>query len=302
MRGLGGRSRVPGFARTVVVVAALGVAVAACAPVPPAEPGAEPDAYVALGDSFTSGPFIPVPQLDPAGCLRSDHNYPHLVQAALGLPRFRDVSCSGASTDDMTQPQDVTPGPANPPQLDALDEGTAIVTLGIGGNDMGFLSIGINCASLLPVGTPCQDRYVVNGVDEISRRITETGPKVAAVLQAIHDRAPDARVLVVNYLPILPEANAYNPLLCFAQLPFAPEDVPYLRAKQYELNGMLAEQATANDTELVDAYSAGIGHDACQLPLVRWVEPLVPLSPAAPVHPNLFGMQGTAQAVLAAIN
>ncbi len=301
MRGLRGRGGVHRRTRVVVALAVLGVAAAACAPVPPPGPGAEPDAYVALGDSFTSGPFILVPELDPAGCLRSDHNYPHLVQAARGFPRFRDVSCSGARTEDMTQAQDVTPGPANPPQLDALDEGTALVTVGIGGNDMGFISIGINCASLLPVGTPCQDRYVVNGVDEISRRIEETAPKVAAVLQAIHDRAPDAQVLVVNYLPILPEANAYNPLLCFAQLPFAPDDVPYLRAKQYELNGMLAEQAAANGAELVDAYSAGIGHDACQLPLVRWVEPLVPLSPAAPVHPNSLGMEGTAAAVLAAI-
>jgi lysophospholipase L1-like esterase len=297
MRRLRGFGRVRG----ILTLAVLGVVVATAACTPPPPPGPTPDTYVALGDSFTSGPIIPVQQLDPLGCLRSDHNYPHLVDASLGLSGFRDVSCSGAKTANMTQAQDVTPGPPNPPQLDALDTATAIVTLQIGGNDIGFTSIGFGCATVLPLGTPCQDRYVVNGVDEISRRITETGQEVAAVLQAIHDRAPNARVLVVNYLPILPEANAYN-IASFTQLPFAPDDVPYLRAKQYELNGMLAQQAAANDAELVDAYSAGIGHDACQLPLVRFVEPLVPLSPAAPVHPNLFGMQATAAAVLAAIN
>lgn len=52
----------------------------------------------------------------------------------------------------------------------------------------------------------------------------------------------------------------------------------------------------------VDAYTASIGHDACQIPGVRWVEPAVPASPAAPVDPNLFGMQGYAAAALARIN
>ena len=40
-----------------------------------------PQSYVALGDSYTAGPIIPVQQTDPLGCLRSDHNYPHLVAA-----------------------------------------------------------------------------------------------------------------------------------------------------------------------------------------------------------------------------
>jgi hypothetical protein len=31
------------------------------------------------------------------------------------------------------------------------------------------------------------------------------------------------------------------------------------------------------------------GHDACQVPTVRWVEGYVPLNPAAPLHPNQRG-------------
>jgi hypothetical protein len=50
----------------------------------------------------------------------------------------------------------------------------------------------------------------------------------------------------------------------------------------------------------VGLYGPSVGHDACQLPGVRWVEPLVPLSPAAPVHPNALGMQKMAAVVLAA--
>ena len=79
-----------------------------------------PDSYVALGDSYTAGPLIP--NQDPAypGCLRSDHNYPSLIAPDLGLPAFRDVSCSGAQTKDMTSSQDVDPNPDNPPQFNAL--------------------------------------------------------------------------------------------------------------------------------------------------------------------------------------
>jgi hypothetical protein len=67
-----------------------------------------------------------------------------------------------------------------------------------------------------------------------------------------------------------------------------------------ELNAMVAEHAAANGATLVDWYGASIGHDACKLAVIRWVEPLVPVSPAAPVHPNLIGMQAASKLVAAA--
>jgi lysophospholipase L1-like esterase len=278
-----------------LVALALSLLVALVAHAPAA--GAKPPNYVALGDSYTAGPLIPL-QIPPFGCLKSDHNYPHLAAPDLPVASLRDPSCSGATTEDMTQPQDVDPDGPNPPQLDSLDANTRIASLGIGGNDIGFSEIAENCTSDSPYGHPCQDRYVVNGDDEIHDRIVATAPKVAAVLQGIHARAPDATVYVVNYLPIFPETGNG----CWPQVPVAYDDVPYLRAKQKELNQMLADQASANGAKLVDAYTAGIGHDACQLPLIRWVEPAVPNSPAAPLHPNLFGMQGTAQAFLKTVH
>jgi lysophospholipase L1-like esterase len=258
---------------------------------------AAPDrpSYVALGDSFAAGPLIPL-QVPPFGCLKSDHNYPHLAAPALGPPAFRDASCSGAETEDMTQSQDVDPDPDPPPQFTALSRNTRIVSVTIGGNDIGFSEIIENCSSATPDGQPCQDRYVVNGRDEISERIKQTAPKIAGVIQGIHARSPRAEVYVVNYLPILPEEGPG----CWPQVPVAENDVPYLRAKQKELNQMLADQAEApaNDATLVDAYTAGIGHDACKPPLTRWVEPAAPASPAAPFHPNLDGMEATARVLL----
>jgi lysophospholipase L1-like esterase len=285
------RSRAWLVALLVSLVAALVGAV------PVAGAPTEKASYVALGDSFTAGPLIPL-QIPPAGCLKSNRNYPHLVAPDLGPPVFRDASCSGAETEDMKSSQDVDPDPDPPPQFSALDSHTEIVTVGIGGNDIGFSEIARNCSSPTPQGQPCQDRYVHDGQDEISERIAQTAPKVAGVLKGIHRRSPKADVYVVNYLPVLPDQGPG----CWPQVPVTEQDVPYLRAKQQELNQMLAEVAAANDATIVDAYTAGIGHDACQQPTPqRWVEPAAPVFPAAPLHPNQFGMEGTAEVLRATI-
>ncbi len=249
---------------------------------------AAPESYVALGDSYTAGPGIPIQSLDPPGCFRSDHNYPHLVAAAR-RSALRDVSCSGATTRDLSSPQPVHGWP-NPPQLEALDDGVTTVTLQIGGNDIGFGEIVQRCTAVLPLGTPCRNLYASGGVDEISRRIAATGPKVGAALAEARRRSPLARIFVVGYPAILPEVQPG----CWPVLAIAPGDVPYLRDKEKELNAMLASQATAAGATYVDVYGPSVGHDACQLPGVRWIEPTVPLSLAAPVHPNALGMQGMA--------
>jgi lysophospholipase L1-like esterase len=280
--------------RLAGLAVALLAALALAAPVASAAPG-----YVALGDSYAAGPLIPA-QLPPFGCLKSSSNYAHLAAPQMRLP-LRDPSCSGAKTDHMTTPQGVTPGP-NPPQFNSLAADTTLVTVQIGGNDIGFSEIVRNCASTSgPQGHPCQDRYVTASGDEISQRIQAAAPKVAAVIQGIHSRSPQAKVYVVNYLPIFPEKPLAPglPEGCYPQIPVATEDVPYLRAKQKELNQMLADQAAANGASLLDTYSLGLGHDACQPPALRWVEPLVPVNAAAPFHPNVLGMRAEAAQLVA---
>jgi hypothetical protein len=64
---------------------------------------------------------------------------------------------------------------------------------------------------------------------------------------------------------------------------------------------MLAAEAAANNATFVDTYSDGIGHDFCEATGVKWVEGLVPTSPAAPVHPSALGEKAMAQQVLAAV-
>lgn len=249
--------------------------------------------YVALGDSYAAGPIIPN-QIAPLGCLKSDHNYAHLAAPSIGLA-LRDPTCSGATTDDMTNPQEAELG-TNPPQFDSLDAETTRISLTIGGNDIGFSEVALSCITINPFATPCKDKYASGGKDQIAERIAATAPKVAAVLQGIHSRSPAAKVFVVNYAAIFPETG----FGCWPQMPIGFGDVPYLRAKEKELNAMLATQAAANGATVVDWYKASIGHDACKGSSTRWVEPVVPSNPAAPIHPNQTGMQGAAN-ILAAV-
>jgi lysophospholipase L1-like esterase len=293
------RRRAPGL---VIALAAgsllVGVTAGAASASGPGPTGTGPR-YVALGDSYTAGPLIPDLTGAPAGCARSTGNYPHLVAAAAGAASFTDVSCQGADTTNLTRPEPVPLG-TNPPQDDALSPATTLVTLQIGGNDINFINIVINCTVLSftdPFGSPCKDHYTSGGTDQLKAAIDATAPKVAADLRDIHARAPNARVLVVGYPVILPASGDG----CWPAVPIASGDVPYLRGVEKELNAMLAAEAAANNATFVNTYTASIGHDACQPTGVKWVEGLIPTSPAAPFHPNALGEKEMAAQVLAAL-
>jgi GDSL-like Lipase/Acylhydrolase family len=247
--------------------------------------------WVGLGDSYAAGPLIPNQSLSPLGCLRSDHNFAHLAAAQDGMS-LADASCSGATTANMTGSQPTSVG-TNPPQFNALSASTKVVSLEIGGNDIGFTSILENCVTYNPFSHPCKDKYIVGGDDRIADSINAAAPKVAAVLQGIHARSPSARVLVVNYAVILPNSGSG----CWPQVPLAYADVPYLRSKEQQLNAMLATQAAANNARLVDDATPSAPFNACTGSGTRWVEPLVPGNAAAPFHPNARGEAGIAGVV-----
>jgi len=260
---------------------------------------AGPPHYVSLGDSYTAAPLVPAPTGSPAGCLRSPHSYPFQVAAGTGAATFTDVSCQGATTANMAHPQSVPLG-TNPPEDNALSVSTTLVTLQVGGNNIGFSDIIIHCTTLSltnPFGSPCKDHYTSGGTDKLRAKINAAAPKVAAVLQDIHADAPNARVLLVGYPAILPNSGSG----CWPLVPIAFGDVPYLRGVEKALNSMLATVAAANNATFVDTYTASIGHDVCQASGTKWVEGLIPTSPAAPFHPNQLGEQGMARQVLAAL-
>jgi lysophospholipase L1-like esterase len=249
--------------------------------------------YVALGDSYAAGPVIPL-QEPPWSCIKSTNNYAHHVASTLGAT-LRDATCSGAETDDMTKRQG-----GNPPQFNRLDASVDLVTLQIGGNDIGFSGIAETCIRAGLAGTSCKGEYVdpATGRDELRDRIAETAPKVGAVLDGIAARSPGARVLVLGY----PGIFAIGPTASCPAMGVGEDDAVYLRGVEEALNAMIADQAASHGATYVDVYGPSAGHTACDLPVIRWVEPIVPVNAAAPIHPNLEGMLAMADLVTTAAN
>ncbi|GLZ29939.1 lipase [Lentzea sp. NBRC 105346] len=279
--------------RRVTVVSLLTALIAALV-VPTAQAAPRYRNYVALGDSFVSGPFIPFQRTDPLSCFKSTQNYPSVLARKLGVTNFTDISCGGADTSDMFAPQQGFPG-QSVAQLSALKPDTDLVTVSIGGNDIGYNGIILNCgtASLLdPLGSPCKRQYG----DEIAARIAATGPKVAAVLAGIKERAPKALVVVVGYLRIMPPSHG-----CWPVVPISKGDVPYLDGLQQQLNGMLGTQARLAGATFVNPYDISLGRDVCAAPWKKWVEGIIPTSPAFPVHPNAAGMAAVGNQVASVV-
>ncbi|MER5864454.1 SGNH/GDSL hydrolase family protein [Kitasatospora sp. NPDC002040] len=265
----------------------------AAAPAVVTPPAAGP--YVALGDSYTSGLGIAPEAGTPAGCHRSTVNYPALVAEELKVTGFTDASCSSATTADLTAAQRVTGG-SNPPQLDALSTGTRLVTVGIGGNDVGFLEVLSRCAMAGLTRTDCRSVFAAkDGTDEVTGRIATAGERVGAVLAETKRRAPAARVLVVGYPALLP----VDPAGCTKAFGFsvAAGDLRYLVGKFEELNAELKRRAQAAGARFVDTVAAG--RDMCAPVDTRWIEPPQPAPGLSPVHPNAAGQRGVAAAVLA---
>ncbi len=213
--------------------------------------------YVALGDSYTSAPYVPTTDPDD-GCLRSDGNYPHLVAARLGYA-LDDVSCAGATSASMVGVQQTANGQTASAQFDAIGPGTDLVTLGIGGNDIGLFPAVGTCFSLAatdPTGSPCTDQLRGTRQD-LARRVRGVEDRIAAVVDGIRDRAPEAQVIVVSYPQLFPETGT-----CDA-LPLADGDYAYLRAVNAALSRSMEAGARAEDADVVDVLSLSKGHSVC---------------------------------------
>jgi lysophospholipase L1-like esterase len=262
--------------------------------------GAATGPYVSLGDSYTSAPLVPVPTGNPIGCGRSTNNYPSDVARVISPSSFTDASCGSATTVNMTQPQSVPFGGTNPPQFNSLASPDTLVTIGIGGNDAGLIGVAETCAEIditHPFGSACKDHYNSGGTDPNVAAVDATGPKVAAVLQGIHQRAPQASVLIVGYPDGLP-VNGSN---CWPLVPLSSGDITYFNSLEKRLNSVIAFEAAANNAKFVDTFTSSIGHDACKPSGTAWVNGIVPNSIAYPLHPNQAGEQNMANQVLAAL-
>jgi len=238
--------------------------------------------YAALGDSYSSGAGnLPLDPTAPPSCLRSTVNYANDITRAIGA-NLTDVTCGGATTGNFSTPQGI--GIAS--QLDAVTSSTQLVTMTIGGNDgnvFGDLMDGCAAASLttLGQGNPCEQKYGSTFTDTITNT---TYPAIVNALREVKAKAPNARIAILGYPWIAPAVGG-----CYPALPFAAGDVPYTRSVQATLNDAIGRAAKAAGATYVDMNGVSNGHDACEAPGVRWVEPLVTTNSAALGHPNALG-------------
>jgi len=218
-------------------------------------PPAKGQEYVALGDSYTSAPFVPVTQV-AKGCLRSRANYPALAAKALGA-ELEDRSCGGARTVDFRRSQYAEV----PPQLTAVKPSVDLVTVSVGGNDEGvFTQLVARCTRLRaqdPTGAPCRNFMRSTGSDQLLSALRTTRSRVTDVVREVRHLAPKAKVLVVGYPQIISADNRCD------KLPLAAGDYAYGERVNRALTEALRYAAKATGSTYVDVWAASQGHDIC---------------------------------------
>ncbi|MFI8261829.1 SGNH/GDSL hydrolase family protein [Streptomyces sp. NPDC085665] len=309
-------------------LALLGSAAAltAGALVPAQLAGAQPAAaasydWVALGDSYTAG-VIPaagdVFEYPRDGCERTDQSYPQVIDRDLGsLIELTNVSCGAATIQDVTfRAQEPIgrhlpplsedpdyPFPPVPPQSEAVRPGTDVITVGVGGNSLGFADILLKCLELGGgsggVGTPCREELAAS----IPGRLTKVGKEYGEMLAKLHEKAPHARILAVGYPTIVPADTSkcdYNDLHQF--LSITRGDLDWLRRDVLEpLNRTIEKSAGAHGSaDFVDLYDSTRNHSVCDAG--KWVEGVFDHdNRPALVHPNAKGHRNAADHVASAI-
>jgi lysophospholipase L1-like esterase len=255
-------------------------------PTPPA-----PIPYVALGSSFASGygqtPYEPG-LIGSTICGRSLNDYPQQISAALNLS-LTDVTCGGATTDNiLTTPQ----RGFIPPQVNAVTSTTRLVTITVGGNDVNYLLdlYRNSCANDPAAIDPSFRPFICTPVDATATQtaLTLLRSKLVNVVQAVKARAPKARIILADYLTILPPTDQG----C-AALPLSSEQIAYSRTVANQLAADTFRTALQTRVEYMPLSLLSRGHDACSAN--PWVNPWSStVLVGSQYHPNAAGIAAEA--------
>jgi lysophospholipase L1-like esterase len=222
---------------STALAAAVCALPAVAAQAQPREPMSAPIDYVALGDSYSSGTGTG-DYFDEA-CRRSDKAYPRLLADSLGA-ELTFGACSGARTADLLARQ-----------LGPLDAETDLVTVTIGGNDIGWAQAIKACVTPL-----------TNCIDDIEASEARASRELPGLLDgayaAIADRAPNAEVYVLGYPRLFNGVRTCGTL----QQPNVAEQVRANEAAD-RLAGIVQNKAEEHGFTYVDVREAFEGHAIC---------------------------------------
>lgn len=273
------------------LVGAAILACGACAAPPPGGPGsvAKPG-YVALGDSVAAAPGVPEPA-EPEACRKSTNNYPSVLARRLDATPFYDVTCSGATTDDVINRQQRTDHGLVARQVDALSAATDLITITVGANDIGLAGDAESCVVRSRNPNPCIGKFVVGDVDRLSALITQQVPVWATMIDQIRAKAPRARIIWVGYGIFIRSGG------CFPGQPVLPLDSDYLQAKLSELDDRQRQLAAEKRVDFFDTRGMSQGHDMCAPPAERYIEGYLTQNDAVPLHPTALGATAVGNAL-----
>jgi lysophospholipase L1-like esterase len=255
-----------------------------------AQPAPNQPRYVAMGSSYAAGPNIgQSADTPPNRCARSAANYAHRVAQARQLA-LTDVTCSGATTAHI-----LGPWGAIAPQIDAITPDTAVVTLTIGGNDLGYMTaIGVmRCPRSSQAerqryfGGTCPAPKAISAQDE-----TTLAEHMASIIMQIRQKAPAARILLVQYFALMP-ASGNCPATGLTDA-----EVPQIRAIGRRLAALTAQVARKNGAQVVPLDRVSADHALCSAqPWMNGGAPDMAAHDGAPYHPNAAGMAGAAEVI-----
>ncbi|WP_314505863.1 SGNH/GDSL hydrolase family protein [uncultured Microbacterium sp.] len=228
--------------------------------------------YVSLGDSYAAGQGAS-DSLD--SCQHTAAAYPVLLDAAPGINLLRTPACSGATIADVTATQ-----------LSQVNRGTTLVTLTVGANDVGAGAIYTTC-SVAPTSDACEA-----ALDSAQEALNSglIGQDLFALIRAIAERAPNARIIVTDYpLPFKLPSNEWIP--------------NYVDGATAILNDQIAGAVAAaaewaTNVELASVADDFVGHQ------VGNADPWLGANPADPItflHPTAAGQAAYRDAILWAL-
>lgn len=247
--------------------------------------------YVALGSSFAAGAGLgPLQPDSPTLCARSMNGYPQHL-ARLRQLTIVDMSCGGAVTRNLLRGGQFLQGP----QRRTITRETRLVTITIGGNDVGYVGdLSMLAARHSNTVFGRLVRLFWNGPRTPAERHYDVlGREILATLRAVHAAAPAARIIVATYPAILPRTGT-----C-ARLGLTIAEADAMRRVGNTLAAVTRAAAHRGGALVVDMHVLGADHDACSR--TPWTYGWTNAS-LAPFHPTALGAVATAKAISMAID
>jgi hypothetical protein len=222
--------------------------------------------YLALGDSYSSGEGNP--PFRAGNCDRSSNTaYPLLLKPQLivgdpSAPFF--FACSGAKLDNVLTKAQHSDAP---PQITHVNSNDGLITISIGGNDVGFAPVLKSCLMHDDCQQIKQNRQAFR--DGI-QRLTNRQHGVPALLSELRAKAPHALILLVLYPNFFPSGGDCHPSagVLHHVLKIHGDDVAWLHDQIDALDTALEATTFQNGSPLphVRTFNPGlawVGHDVC---------------------------------------